>query len=695
MRRPRRRAFWVAVVALLVAGSGASAAPATPEPPGGLSQATEQRYAAAIEALRQGDASPVLREFGTPEAARSLVADYVQYVYAEALLRSDDLAGARQVAEAVAERFPDRRIGRSALLLAAYTAARAGDEAGNEALLRRFLSGYAESPETAIALYLLGLSLEARGQRENAAQTYRQLTLLAPTSEYADGAADRLRELARAGVALPPVSVEDRLARAERLLRGGMAGAAHDEANAVAADATAQDAVLRALGVAASALSRLKRYDAAARIVEQALTRAPEDGKPTLQLERGRLLYRAGRNEQALAALAGLDGAPEPEAAAAAYLRGVLLEEGGRFTDAAAAYERTAARYTGRDVAASALWRLGWLAYLQGDRAGAADRWTRLGDLAAGRHYRLAATYWIGRAREEMGASADAARLYERLLAEAPRSYYGILAATRAKAATPRPEPVPPLELPGDPGRALTAADPDRARIETLGRLGLQEYAAAEMEDVALRALDDPVKLYWLSSAYRQQERYDLSLRILRRYFGAVAASGHPALPRAFWELAYPLAWQSELTEAADRSGLDPFFVAAVVREESSFYPLALSRAGARGLMQLLPQTARTIAERRGLPFGNGGLLDEPGPNLRLGSAMLAELMKEFADPRLAIAAYNAGPARVREWWGARRTGDVEAFVEQIPYEETRLYVKRVMVSWEEYRRLYGNGSTR
>jgi soluble lytic murein transglycosylase len=198
------------------------------------------------------------------------------------------------------------------------------------------------------------------------------------------------------------------------------------------------------------------------------------------------------------------------------------------------------------------------------------------------------------------------------------------------------------------------------------------------------------VRLYGASSAYVRDERYHLALRIVRRHFGALSASGDPALPRAFWEVIYPLGWRDEVAEAAGRVGLDPFLVAAIVREESSYYPRAVSRAGARGLMQLMPATAKPMADVRGLPFEGGGLLDDPRANLDMGTAFFAGLMKEFGEPRLAIAAYNAGPKRVRDWWKARRTADMEAFVEQIPYDETREYVKRVMLSWSEYRRLYG-----
>jgi len=159
--------------------------------------------------------------------------------------------------------------------------------------------------------------------------------------------------------------------------------------------------------------------------------------------------------------------------------------------------------------------------------------------------------------------------------------------------------------------------------------------------------------------------------------------------PRALWELFYPMGCARELREAAARAALDPYLVAAVVREESSFFPLARSRAGARGLMQLMPETARPMAGRHRMEFRQGELLDEPSVNLRMGTEFLAGLLKEFGEPRLAAAAYNAGPARVRKWWAARQSDDVEVFVEQIPFDETRHFVKRVMVAWEEYRRIW------
>jgi soluble lytic murein transglycosylase len=107
--------------------------------------------------------------------------------------------------------------------------------------------------------------------------------------------------------------------------------------------------------------------------------------------------------------------------------------------------------------------------------------------------------------------------------------------------------------------------------------------------------------------------------------------------------------------------------------------------------MQLMPETAQPMAGVRGLVMANGDLLEDPRINLELGATFLASLMREYGDPRLALAAYNAGPKRVRQWWQTRRTSDLEAFVEQIPFDETRHYVKRVMLSWDEYRRIYAS----
>jgi len=668
----------------LVVAVGLAMAPATVAAGPPVSDEVLGRWARAVEAYQGGVPEPLVREFSAEAALQSPIGDHVRFLLADALARRGDLAGARRMALSVADRHRDSRLAPRALLMAATLASGSGDEASQKVLVR-LLDAYPDAPELPQALYLLGMSAEVRGQLETAALAYRELTILAPTTGWADGAADRLAALDTAGIRLPRLSLTQRIDRAERLLRGGVPRTAADEAERIASESRDPSIALRALKVMAAGAQKLGRHDLAARALGLAASRAPAAERPGLQLEQARLFARAGQRERALALLAtvaanGADG----DAAEALYRRARLLEELDRRADAAAAYASVVQRFPSREAAGASLWRLGWLAYAKRDARAAERSWARLADLPGGRAYRIPALYWAGRAREQLGGERTGARLFASVLSEAPRSYYGMLAARRASAPRHETPTALPVSLPPNPDDAIVN-DPGYVRVALLRRIGLIEDALTELEDVVHRSVGDSLRLYGLSGTYVKEERYHMALRIFRRHFAALAVSGHPALPRAFWEILYPFAWRADVTQAAERAGLDPYFVAAVVREESSYYPRALSRAGARGLMQVMPATAERM--------GRGEGLDDPRANLEIGAAFLAGLLKQFGDPRLALAAYNAGPKRLRDWWKARTSDDIEVFVEQIPYDETRQYVKRVMLSWEEYRRIYGSAS--
>jgi soluble lytic murein transglycosylase len=678
-----------AVLALLLVPSLAVAAESPSALPRAVTPEQERAWAQAIDDFQDGDPGPVTTELATDAARHSSIGDHLTLILADALARRGDLAGARAAALSVVSHHGASRLAPRALLMAATLASSGGDEAAAQAALTRLIETHPDSPEVPEALYLLGQTAEARAQRDNAARAYRELMVLAPTTGWADGAADRLDVLAAAGTLVPPLTMRQRLDRAERLLRGGVPKTAGDEAERIATESHDPSIVVRALRVVADGARKLGQYEAAARALEMAIVRAPAEQQTALRLEQARLLLRGGRREKALEVLGRVAAtAPEADAAEALWLRARALEEADRMSEAVTAYKTLASRYPRREVAGGAMWRLGWYSYLKGDLRDAAKSWEKLVESGGNRSYRIGAIYWRARAIEQGRDRAAALPLYRQVLAEAPRSYYGVLAARRLGGTTDVSIPAS-VTLPADPSEAL-AGDPGFMRVELLRRLGLIEAALEELADVAERAIGDPVRLYGLSNAYARDERYHLALRIHRRHLTNLAASGDPALPRAFWETVYPFAWRNDVMAAAARAGIEPYLVAAVVREESSYYPRAVSRAGARGLMQLMPATARPMAEHRGLAFAGGDLLDDPRANIEMGTAFLGGLMKEFSDPRLALAAYNAGPARVRGWWQSKKTGDVEAWVEQIPFDETRQYVKRVMLSWEEYRRIYG-----
>jgi soluble lytic murein transglycosylase len=654
--------------------------------PVGLSPDLRERFVAGLAAQKAGDWSAAAREFADPEWAGTPLRDYALLYQAESVLRAGDAAAARALA-AQAAALPDGGLTPSALIRAAAVLSEAGDPAAAAALLQRVLAASPDHPEAMRARYALGEALVAAGESKEAARVFSTLWLQAPAS-VGDAAERQLKTLADLGVASPAPTAAERAARAERLLAAGLLEQARLEAEALVAEGPAPDVRERALRVVMNAARRLGRDEAALAAANDGLAAAPAERRPAWLLELARLRQRRDR-EAALATIDRLvrDHPKSSDAPDALLLKAEMLEAANRSAEAEKTYVKLAADYPDEDEAATALWRLGWLAWFRGNHVETTSRWGRLQVSRGGPGLREAATYWLGRAWERRGDRDQAMRQFSHLVKDAPRSYYGLLAAKRMPAAAAGGAPAA-FAFPSDPLEALQG-DPRFARAAALRSVGLRELADEEMDELTRRSVGEPRRLYALSAAYVADERYHMALRILRRSFLGIARTAVGS-PREFWEMFYPLGWRDALTAAAGRAAIDPFLVAAVVREESSFYPGARSRVGARGLMQLMPDTGRAVAQARQIPFPDADVLDQPATNLEIGTTFFAGLLREFRDPRLAAAAYNAGPTRVREWWAGRRSDDLEVWVDQIPYNETRAFVKRVMLSWEEYRRVYG-----
>jgi soluble lytic murein transglycosylase len=170
-------------------------------------------------------------------------------------------------------------------------------------------------------------------------------------------------------------------------------------------------------------------------------------------------------------------------------------------------------------------------------------------------------------------------------------------------------------------------------------------------------------------------------------------ARDHLAPTRRTLRWLYPEPLPHVLVPAARRFGVDPALVLAVMRRESSFRPDARSAAGAEGLLQLKPATAERLATLLGVPGGVGSRLRDPETSIPLGAHYLGLLLARFQEPGVAVAAYNAGPAPVAEWAAARSGLPLDAWVESIPYRETRQYVKVVLAEWDAYRAIAGEAA--
>jgi len=165
----------------------------------------------------------------------------------------------------------------------------------------------------------------------------------------------------------------------------------------------------------------------------------------------------------------------------------------------------------------------------------------------------------------------------------------------------------------------------------------------------------------------------------------------HQSMPSWYARLWYPLAYEQEIREHAERNALEPALVAAVIHAESGFVPDSESSKGAVGLMQVLPSTASFLASQPDRPSPSPARLLEPEVNIAYGTRYLAYLLDRFGSVPRALAAYNGGEANVRRWLAERRAeGRTLRLPEDIPFGETRRYVRRVTELLPIYRRAYG-----
>ena len=290
------------------------------------------------------------------------------------------------------------------------------------------------------------------------------------------------------------------------------------------------------------------------------------------------------------------------------------------------------------------------------------------------------ADYWRGRAAEMQGDKAAANNFY-RLGAQYLTTFYGQLSAEKAGVSS-LVLGHDPLPTTGDQaqfeGRDLVRAS---RMLADLGEHDLFRTFVLGAAD-SMPTAEQYALLVDLARGYGDQ---DLAMRVVR----AAAQHGF-TLP----ERGYPIRALSPTPEAAESA-----MVFGITRQESSFDPTVRSGVGARGMMQLMPETARAMARRIGAPF-DSAMLDDPDYNMRLGSSYLGHLIDDFSGSYvLAAAAYNAGPGRPADWasyCGDPRTSSVDPvdFIECIPFSETRNYVMRVLEATEVYRARLNGGSS-
>jgi soluble lytic murein transglycosylase len=536
--------------------------------------------------------------------------------------------------------------------------------------------------EAADALLDLGQAHLARGDRAAAAAAFDRLDREHPASAQAKEARTRLSGLAGH---LPRSAAE----RARLLLERGQALlAAGRTADAIAA---LRAVPLASLEPAEADLARvrlgrallLRRTSAEGRALLQKIPAgSPHAAEAAFQLARDRA--RRTRTAEAFEPVADrFPGTPWGEEALLSLANHYQKDA---FDEAALPWwRRLVAEYPHGRYVERAAWRVGWTDYRARRYDAAAQVFETTARLRPPSGSTAGFLYWSARARIGMGEK-ERARL---LLAETVQRYKHAYHGVRARVALARLGgfPAPPAALVATaPPPEAPLPEPRASRLRQL--LLLDRLAEAEAE---LRLLPESARvqatLAWVD--WRQGDLRPAIVAMKRAYPEWVGEAGD-RLPAEVWRILFPLRYDAELRLAAQQEGVDPALVAALVLQESSFDPGALSRAGARGLMQVMPATGRRIARAKGRRFARAALHD-PETSLDFGTHYLRQMSDRFSGAvEKVLAAYNAGPHRVDAWTALRGELPPEEFIESIPFSETRGYVTIVLANREQYRRLYG-----
>ncbi len=651
----------------------------------GYARTLDHDYGKAIDPLNRA------------KAGASELGDYVAYYLGDAYLKTGHNAEALSTLADFSKSFPDSLLIRDAHLVYASALLEEGRAQEAAALLEKDRAPVRSDVELAI-----GRAYAAAGENQKASSAFRNLYFNLPTSFEADVAGTELRKLGISG------SPAERRTRADLLYKAKhYSDAAHDYHDLVEEVSPAERPEVQ-LALAGALEKSDHSHDA-----HKVLTSM---GAQTGDAEAERLYLlsvteRSTSDEEAVQRT--LDelrqfGPASPWLEQALYSAGNMYLLKRDYDRAIDCFRELQERFPHGGRASYAHWKASWLAFRLGRTDEARQGFENQIALYPDSAEIPAALYWRARLAEEEGNPAMARAFYQKLTDRFRNYYYAEFGRQRLKAlpANALPsgggttEPPPHYALLdrvsslSNAGK-ITATDPpdDNLRVERarlLSNGGLADAAVRELQAAASQ-VDGTWAPPEMARVYQDGGRYDRGIEIMKRTTPNYFAVDIPDLPRPYWEALFPKAYWTDLRKYSVLNGLDPYLVASLIRQESEFNALALSRANAVGLMQLLPKTGKSVAKQVKLKGYSAPQLYTPAVNLELGTRYFKEMVDKYNGQfEYALAAYNAGTDRVGDWLGQGHYRDPQEFVESIPFTETREYVQAILRNANVYRQLYG-----
>ncbi len=632
--------------------------------------------------------------------------DHVLFHLSRAYFLSGDAPAALKTAQRLLDTYPDSVWFADTSVMIGDYYAKMGDYEKALSIYDNFLSENKKSAQYPAILVLKGGVLEETGSKDKALAAYKEVWIGYPASAGAGSAFAGINRLGGVG----GLTLAELKKRVNNLYDAG----AYDEAVLASAQLPAllgatihslpKNVVREIEYLKVKSYFKTGKYEKARETVEALMANPGNLPSTELLYWRARIYDRLERDDAAVSYYLDLFRTHPTDSLApdALYLAARTLEEMKRYDEAIQHYQTYLTTYSRGEKVREVLWNIGWLYYVRKDYAKAEEYFERMT-----RDYRDKSEYpqylyWKARALERMERSAEAAAVFKTIREKYIATYYGYQAGLRLRSlgvdvpVTPRKDAFDESFWTKDFGRYDTFTSDARitshlTKALELMTMNLDGDAANEVELVVGRCVGDPDLLVEVARLLRYSGDYYTPILMAAKHFSHFFATYQPGTNDVYWQMRYPEGYKKEVERFSDEFGLEPSFVYAVIREESLFQPRVTSWAGAVGLMQIMPATGTSIASQLGVEDFAVEDLKDCRTNVRFGIYYLSALMTEFGGEKVyALCGYNAGPGNAHKWIKNRDPEmDLDEFIENIPFSETRAYVKRILNTESIYRAVY------
>ena len=647
--------------------------------------ATYRPIAEGLKALEAGEHDRALTFFDRPSLAGTALANHAAYYKGVTQLKLSKPAEARATFDAIKERKPSGYLAVAVTLGEAEAATALGDHSRALAIYERLTADKATVTEQILAKQ--AEAARVVGNRQKAAEALVRIYYEFPLTDAAVAASAELTPFADLIVRQ---SYKADLGRAAQLYGARRYADARAAYAALQPEVNGDDRELVELRIAESDYF-LQRHKAALEALRPWLDRGARQAE-------ARFFYLTalrglGREEEFLSMTQALvkdfpDSSWSEEALNNLGTFYILKNDDAK---AAEVFTTLYGRFPTGPRAERAAWKSGWWSYKNGDYAQAVRVFEKAAAAFPRSDYRPSFLYWSARSHGKLGAGGDAESRLRLVVNDYGNSYYGRLAG-RHLPRTARSEPI------GDaiPAARQSASDragepPTASLIRLLLASGLYDDALNELRFAQRTAGSSSVIEATIAWAYHQKGELRRAITLMRRAYPQHLTADQ-ALPREVLQVIFPLTYWDLIRKHSAARGLDPYLVAALIAQESTFDPEARSVANAWGLMQIVPSTGRRLARTLGIRRFTTSMLTNPETNIRMGTLYFSRLAQQFGGTYYALASYNAGESRVVRWKAERPGLDEDEFIDDIPFPETQNYVKRILGTAEDYRQLYGKG---